>query len=111
MTKANLKYKVEEADGFYIEVPTQKIKPTQRCNQCWEITKKNLSDRVHHCKHCGCQEDRDINAAKVMIKYARGLERTSTDVELPTSVSCGSMRKVGARKRQKPQSQPSADCE
>jgi len=105
MTKDNLKYKVEEAGGIYTEAPTQTLKPTQRCSKCWEITKKTLSDRVHHCQHCGHSEDRDINAAQVMLKWARGAGRASLDVELPTSVDCGSMRKVGAKKRQKPQAQ------
>lgn len=109
MTKDNLKYKVEEAGGIYTEAPTRTLKPTQRCAKCWEITKKTLSDRVHHCQHCGHSEDRDINAAQVMLEWARGQELSSLDVELPTSVDCGSMRKVGAKKRQKHQSQPKAD--
>ena len=66
MTKDNLKYKVEEAGGIYTEAPTRTLKPTQRCAKCWETTKKTLSDRVHHCQHCGHSEDRDINAAQVM---------------------------------------------
>ncbi|WP_041596119.1 RNA-guided endonuclease TnpB family protein [Halothece sp. PCC 7418] len=105
MTKDNLKYKVEEAGGIYSEAPTRTLKPTQRCAKCWEITKKTLSDRVHHCQHCDHQEDRDINAAQVMLEWARGQELSSSDVELPTSVDCGSMGKVGAKKRQKPQAQ------
>lgn len=44
-----------------------------------------------------------------MLEWARGQELSSLDVELPTSVDCGSMKKVGARKRQKHQSQPKAD--
>jgi len=31
-----LAYKLVEGDGFYIESPTRKLKPTQRCNKCWE---------------------------------------------------------------------------
>lgn len=105
MTKDHLKYKVEEAGGIYTEAPTRTLKPTQRCSKCWEITKKTLSDRVHHCQHCGHSEDRDINAAQVMLEWARGQELPSSDVELPTSISCGSMRQVGAKKRRKPQAQ------
>ena len=118
MTKDNIKYKVEEAGGIYTEIPTRTVKPTQRCAKCWKLTKKTLSDRVHNCKHCGHQEDRDINAAQVMLEAAlRGGEPASSDVESPSSTSCGSMRQLGAkkresaRKRQKPQSQPKADCE
>ncbi len=81
MTKDAIKYKVIEAGGVYLEAPTQKLKPTQRCAKCWETTKKTLSERVHVCQHCGHQEDRDINAAQVMLKWARGQELSSLDVE------------------------------
>ncbi len=63
MTKDAIKYKVLEAKGVYLEAPTQKLKPTQRCAKCWDTTKKTLKERVHVCQHCGHQEDRDINAA------------------------------------------------
>ena len=74
MTKDAIKYKVIEAGGVYLEAPTQKLKPTQRCAKCWETTKKTLSERVHVCQHCGHQEDRDVNAAQVMLAWARGQE-------------------------------------
>jgi len=105
MTKDNLKYKVEEAGGIYTEAPTRTLKPTQRCAKCWEVTKKTLSDRVHHCQHCGHSEDRDINAAQVMLEYARGWEPASSDAKPSSSTSCGSMAQLGAKKRQKPQAQ------
>ena len=113
MTKDAIKYKVIEAGGVYLEAPTQKLKPTQRCAKCWETTKKTLSgpryradpvyppDRVHVCQHCGHQEDRDTNAAQVMLAWARGQELSSLDVEPPSSTNCGSMRQLGALKRQK----------
>lgn len=61
MTKDNLKYKVEEAGGIYTEAPTRTLKPTQRCAKCWEVTKKTLSDRVHHCQHCGPEPKIEIS--------------------------------------------------
>ncbi len=79
MTKDAIKYKVIEAGGVYLEAPTQKLKPTQRCAKCWKTTKKTLSERVHVCQHCGHQEDRDINAAQVMLAWARGQELSSLD--------------------------------
>ncbi|MBC6419015.1 MAG: transposase, partial [Prochloron sp. SP5CPC1] len=91
----------------YLEAPTQKLKPTQRCVHCWQTTKKTLSDRVHICQHCGHQEDRDINAAQVMLAWARGQELASLDAEPPSSTSCGSMKQLGAKKRQKRQAQRS----
>ena len=98
-----LDYKLAEAGGFYVESPTRQLKPTQRCAKCWELTPKTLADRVHVCSNPNCNhvEDRDINAASVNIAWARGLERAYEDAELPSSTSCGSMRQLGAKKRQK----------
>jgi putative transposase len=91
-----IKYKVTEAGGFYIEVPTRKVKPSQTCSACGHQEKKTLSERVHHCSKCGYVEDRDVNAAKVMLNYARGLERASLDAESPSSTLCFSMRQLAA---------------
>ena len=60
-----LDYKSAEAGGFHLESPTQQLKPSQRCAECWELTPKTLKDRVHVCQHCGHTEDRDVNAAQV----------------------------------------------
>jgi putative transposase len=99
-----LTYKAAEAGGFYVESPTRTLKPTQRCAKCWELTPKTLKDRTHVCSNpqCGHVEDRDVNAAQVNEIWARGLERASLDVESPSSTSCGSMKQLGAKKRQKP---------
>ena len=99
--KSLIEYKVTEAGGFYIEVPTKKLKPSQTCPNCGHQKKKELSERVHSCEKCSYTCDRDVAAAKVMLQYARGQELSSSDVESLTSVSCGSMRKVGALKRRK----------
>ncbi|MEQ9552484.1 MAG: transposase [Coleofasciculus sp. G3-WIS-01] len=98
-----LDYKAAESGGFYVESPTQKLKPTQRCTKCWELTPKTLADRVHICANPDCNhvEDRDVNAAQVNETWARGLERTSLDVESPSATACGSMRQLGTLKRQK----------
>ncbi len=65
-----LKYKIEEAGGMWIEVPTQKVKPSQTCPACGYQEKKQLSDRTHRCKMCGYTEDRDRAAARVMLGWA-----------------------------------------
>jgi putative transposase len=66
------KYKAEEAGAWYIETPTRKLKPTQRCSGCWELPKKkkSLSDRTHHCLFCGLILGRDRNAARVNLLWA-----------------------------------------
>jgi putative transposase len=98
-----LEYKLAEAGGFYVESPTQALKPTQRCAKCWELTPKTLADRVHVCSNPNCNhiEDRDVNAAQVNIVWARGQELSSIHAESPSSTSCGSMRQLGALRREK----------
>ncbi len=108
-------YKLAEAGGFYLESPTRRLKPTQRCVKCWELTPKTMSDRIHVCSNPDCRhiEDRDINAAQVNLTWARGQELSSSDVESSSSTACGrvladrvlcppnsrSMRQLGAKKR------------
>ncbi|NJM72503.1 MAG: transposase [Scytonema sp. RU_4_4] len=103
-----VQYKVTEAGGFYIEVPTQKVKPSQTCPNCGHQKKKTLAQRTHHCSECNYQCDRDVAAAMVMLHYARGMERTSTGADESTSTWCGSFKQVAQVKRQKPLPQPQA---
>ncbi|WP_293031453.1 transposase, partial [Moorena sp. SIO3I8] len=42
---------------------------SQNCSNCGEVVKKSLSTRTHTCK-CGCQLDRDHNAAVNILKRA-----------------------------------------
>jgi putative transposase len=100
--KSLIEYKVTEAGGFYIEIPTRKVKPSQTCPNCGHQKKKTLAEREHYCEKCGYRCDRDVAAAMVMLNYARGQELSSSDVESPSSTLCGSMRQLGAKKRQKP---------
>jgi len=44
---------------------------SQKCYRCGEIVQKSLSVRTHICPHCGYVEDRDVNAAKNILKSAR----------------------------------------
>lgn len=104
-----LAYKSDEAGGFYLESPTRQLKPSQRCAKCWELTPKTLADRVHICQHCGHQEDRDVNAAQVNLIWARGQELSSLGAESPSSTSRGSMKQLGALKRQKLQANSEAE--
>jgi putative transposase len=98
-----ISYKLAEAGGFYIEAPTRQLKSTQRCVKCWELTPKTLAERMHICSNpkCGHVEDRDINAAQVNLVWAQGAGTVLLDAESPSSTKCGSMRHLGAKKRQK----------
>ena len=66
-----VRYKVEETGGEFVEAPTGKLKPSQRCPLCWTLKKKALSDRRHTCD-CGCTMPRDAASGWVMIKWALG---------------------------------------
>jgi len=41
---------------------------SQRCSNCGEIVQKSLSIRTHDCSSCGYVEDRDVNAAKNILR-------------------------------------------
>ena len=43
---------------------------SQLCSQCGSIVKKGLRTRVHSCPYCGFTADRDVNAAKNILRRA-----------------------------------------
>jgi putative transposase len=43
---------------------------SQRCSQCGAIAKKDLSERWHTCS-CGCELDRDQNAARNILQAGK----------------------------------------
>jgi putative transposase len=75
---AMIRYKVEETGGEFVEIPTRKAKPSQRCPACWEVVKKTLSERVHSCA-CGCSMPRDAASGLVAIKWALGTGGNASD--------------------------------
>lgn len=64
-----LRYKAEEAGSKFELLPTRKIKPSQRCCCCGDLNKHTLSERTYTCA-CGNVQDRDVNAARSMLRYA-----------------------------------------
>ncbi len=101
--RSAIEYKLAEAGGIFIEVPTVKVKPSQTCPNCGSQKKKELSERVHNCP-CGLTIDRDVAAAKVMLNWATGLG-TSLDKrgsDSSTSIHCGGFKQLAEMKRQKP---------
>lgn len=112
MLRSAIEYKVIEAGGVFVEVPTRKVKPSQTCPKCGSQHKKTLDERVHQCKVCGFTLDRDLAAAQVMLLWALGkLPASGTgvvgvDVSSSTSGTskrkqAGSMKQLGQMKRQK----------
>ena len=45
---------------------------SQNCSNCGQKVPKKLKDCIHSCPHCGYTEDRDVNAAKNILKLAVG---------------------------------------
>ena len=65
---------------------------SQECSNCGVRTQKSLSTRTHSCSNCGHTEQRDINAAKVILSRAnpRGGHSQSYAGGVVTSTSIGS---------------------
>ena len=73
-----LAYKVEETGCQLVAV--NPAYTTQRCSGCGEIVEKGLSVRVHDCPECGLVLDRDVNAARNVLRSAFGsLGRSDQD--------------------------------
>lgn len=109
--RAAIEYKLTEAGGIFIEVPTHKVKPSQTCPNCGHQEKKTLDQRTHQCQQCGYTDDRDVAAAKVMLSWALGtnvLNRgEGSSTFLPKERKhCGGMKQLASVKRQKLSTQP-----
>ena len=61
-----LSYKAASAGGEVIRINPRYT--TQKCFKCGEYVQKSLSVRTHICPHCGYVADRDVNAAKNILK-------------------------------------------
>ena len=104
--RSAIKYKIEEAGGLFVEVPAQKVKPSQTCPKCLAQKKKELRERTHQCEKCGYTTDRDVASALVCLNYAKGLGTSPRDVEqkalAKTPKKCGGFSQLSAMKRRKP---------
>ncbi|HEY9796280.1 MAG TPA: transposase [Leptolyngbyaceae cyanobacterium] len=112
MLKAAIKYKVEEGDGQFIEVPTKKVKPSQTCPKCGHQHPKTLDERIHQCTECDYQQDRDIASAEVCLYWVKGtlpgFGTNLVDADGSSSTSspkvckdCGGMKQLAQKKRLK----------
>ncbi len=68
MFRRFLSSKAESAGKRIIAVPAHFT--SQKCSQCGEYVEKALSVRTHLCPYCGYIEDRDVNAARNILKKA-----------------------------------------
>jgi len=52
---------------------------SQKCSRCGEYVQKSLSVRTHLCPSCGLVEDRDVNAARNILRAGAPPSRTGRD--------------------------------
>lgn len=72
--------KAEGAGVRVIAVPPANT--TQQCSACGALPetpqqRKRLSDRVHRCPSCGYMADRDLNAARNILRLGRSLQAST----------------------------------
>src|SRR5262249_11694115 len=75
--------KAERAGHVVVRVPARFT--TQQCSRCGEYVQKGLSVRTHLCPACGLVEDRDVNAARNLLRAGAppsGTEADGLPVEL-----------------------------
>lgn len=115
MLRSAIQYKVTEAGGVFVEVPTLTVKPSQTCPNCGNQHKKTLDERLHQCEVCSFTMDRDLAAALVMLLWSLrllpGFETSLVDADASSSTSdtskrkfAGSQKQLGQMKRQKSKS-------
>ncbi len=66
-----LTYKAERAGRWAVKVEPRGT--TDRCSRCGEVVEKPLWVRMHRCPRCGLELDRDLNAARNILRD--GLKR------------------------------------
>lgn len=66
-----LTYKAEEAGKTIISV--NPAYTSQICSNCGTMCPKELSCRVHTCSKCGLELDRDVNAARNILRFGTNL--------------------------------------
>jgi putative transposase len=72
-----LEDKAARAGHQVIRVPARFT--SQRCHRCGEYVQKSLSVRTHVCPACGLVEDRDVNAAKNILRAGAPPSGTGAD--------------------------------
>ena len=68
-----LTYMAKLSEGVMVLVDP--MYTSQLCSGCGEYVPKTLDVRVHICPYCGLVLDRDVNAARVILRKGIGLER------------------------------------
>ncbi len=69
-------YKAEESGVDIVFVDPRYT--SQTCSRCGSFVAKDLSIRVHDCPICGLKIDRDVNAAKNILRLGLGMQASVT---------------------------------
>jgi putative transposase len=64
-----LRYKAAEAGSKLVLLPTRELKPTHRCCMCGRKHERAQAEQIHTCA-CGNKQDREVNSARTMLRYA-----------------------------------------
>ncbi|MFS8914441.1 transposase, partial [Synechococcus sp. H55.7] len=114
-----LTYKIEQRGGLVLFLPTQTLKPSQRCPRCGAVHKEwaDLINRYHVCSACGFAIPRDRGTVMVLYNVATNWTPSRCREQQPglgtslVSLGCfsstsqtrytGSMKQLGQKKRQK----------
>ena len=90
-----LEYKSLRVGATLVKIPL--FTPTSKtCSECGTVkTKLSLSQRTFNCKHCGCNIDRDLNAAINIHKLAVGNKQYKKELNLRVAGSINA-RGVGS---------------
>ena len=73
MLRNALTYMAERSEGVTAFVSPRGT--SQTCSGCGAYVRKDLSVRTHRCPECGLTIDRDVNAARNILRKGIGLER------------------------------------
>jgi putative transposase len=73
MLRNALTYMAKMSEGVIAFVNPRNT--SQLCSRCGAYVEKSLSVRVHRCPGCGLTIDRDVNAARNILRKGIGLER------------------------------------
>jgi putative transposase len=76
-----LRDKAASAGHAVVKVPAHST--SQRCSRCGESVPKTLSVRTHVCPRCGYVEDRDVNAARNILRRGLALDTAGAQPSPP----------------------------
>ena len=94
-----IQYKAESAGVGFIQVAPQNT--SQECSGCRTLVPKSLSERIHRCPSCGLTLNRDVNAARNVLR--RGLmARVNGGKQAVAPAARLSTEAIGPGRRRKP---------